>query len=60
MIERGHGEAAFETAIEALDGFTAKGIEAVFREYVLSHWMVLRPRVSRLFSVNMCFRIQAF
>ena len=23
-------------------------------------WMVLRPRVSRLFSVNMCFRIQAF
>ena len=35
LIERGRGEAAFENAIMSVGGFTAKGIEHAFREYVL-------------------------
>lgn len=56
LIERGHGEAAFETAIEALDGFTAKGIEAVFREYVLSHSGLLITAIGSIDFPNPAMR----
>ena len=41
FIERGRGEAAFENAMKEVKGFTAKRIESVFREYVLSHSTLL-------------------
>lgn len=36
LIERGHGDEAYENVLYALDGFVSKRIEYAFRDYVLA------------------------
>ena len=52
FIERGRGEAAFENAMKEVKGFTAKRIESVFREYVLSHSTLLISSIGSIDFLN--------